>query len=250
VVRELRPSVDIVIVVAHAGREHVPAPPPYLQKAFRTIARSGVDIVVGHHPHVPQGIEIFDGVPLVYSLGNFVFYGQGRLLYRRLGYLLTIEVTRGSFTGFCLTPYVAEATGLRLLEGPERAWFFERIHAVSAILEDPEQTRSVWKAFIDSFGKAFWIRYCGGLAWPLLNFFKEPFRAAAVLRNRFSTPAHRHFMIDGFSRLIAGQMGSSPPWAKALVREWMSLQSLLVNAEWPPEHMKGEGTQRGIIDRK
>jgi isopropylmalate/homocitrate/citramalate synthase len=31
---------------------------------------AGADAVIGHHPHVPQGIEIRDGVPILYSLGN------------------------------------------------------------------------------------------------------------------------------------------------------------------------------------
>ena len=34
---------------------------------------AGADAVVGHHPHVLQGVEIHAGVPIIYSLGNFVF---------------------------------------------------------------------------------------------------------------------------------------------------------------------------------
>lgn len=36
---------------------------------------AGADIVVGGHPHVTQGAEIYRGRPIIYSLGNFVFDG-------------------------------------------------------------------------------------------------------------------------------------------------------------------------------
>jgi hypothetical protein len=230
-VRNLRPAADVLVVIAHAGREYVPAPPPYLQKAFRRIARAGADIVVGHHPHVPQGIEIFDGVPLVYSLGNFIFFREDKVVYRLLGYLLTLEIAGRRLAGFNLAPYVAETTGLRLLDGRERAWFLERLRHASSMLEEEKETREVWNAFIDSFGRRFWTRNLGGLAWPLTDMLKKPLKATAVLQNRFVTPAHRRFMIDGFSRLMSGRLGSAPSWAKALVREWMSLEGLPIGGD-------------------
>jgi len=46
-------------------------------KADREFARSlidsGVDLILGHHPHIVQNIEEINGVPVVYSLGNFIF---------------------------------------------------------------------------------------------------------------------------------------------------------------------------------
>lgn len=39
----------------------------------------GVDIVIGHHPHVLQGIEVKDGATICYSIGNFVFGGNANL---------------------------------------------------------------------------------------------------------------------------------------------------------------------------
>ena len=37
--------------------------------------RAGADLVIGHHPHVVQGIDYIEGVPVVYSLGNLCFGG-------------------------------------------------------------------------------------------------------------------------------------------------------------------------------
>ncbi len=64
---------DIVIAYIHAGMEYKPVPEPDVVIRFRALIRAGADAVIGHHPHVPQGIEYVDGKPIVYSLGNFVF---------------------------------------------------------------------------------------------------------------------------------------------------------------------------------
>ena len=64
---------DVVVVVAHGGVEYVPFPPPQRQTQLRGFVEAGADLVVGHHPHVPQGWEVHHGTPIFYSLGNFRF---------------------------------------------------------------------------------------------------------------------------------------------------------------------------------
>ena len=66
----------IVIVVMHWGSELAPAPFPWQQAMGRTFIDAGADAVVGHHPHVVQGIERYRGKPIAYSLGNFAFGGN------------------------------------------------------------------------------------------------------------------------------------------------------------------------------
>ena len=64
---------DLVIAFVHAGLEYHPDPEPDVVMRFRALTRAGADIVIGHHPHVPQGVEVVGGKTIVYSLGNFVF---------------------------------------------------------------------------------------------------------------------------------------------------------------------------------
>ncbi len=65
---------DLVIAFVHAGLvEYRGVPDAAVILNFRGLVRAGADAVVGHHPHVPQGVEWVDGRPIVYSLGNFVF---------------------------------------------------------------------------------------------------------------------------------------------------------------------------------
>lgn len=46
----------------------------YQRPLAATLVRAGADVVVGHHPHVLHGIELIDGRPVFYSLGNFIFH--------------------------------------------------------------------------------------------------------------------------------------------------------------------------------
>jgi poly-gamma-glutamate synthesis protein (capsule biosynthesis protein) len=64
---------DLVLVMLHAGNEYRERPPVELHALMRGLIAAGADAVIGHHPHVPQGVERFRGRPILYSLGNFVF---------------------------------------------------------------------------------------------------------------------------------------------------------------------------------
>ena len=72
-VQEAKQQVDLLIVQVHAGVEHTPVPLPEWRERFKTLARMGADVVIGSHPHVAQGFEYYQGVPLFYSLGNLYF---------------------------------------------------------------------------------------------------------------------------------------------------------------------------------
>lgn len=68
-----RKLVDLVIVSLHWGNEYVLFPSPSQIKMGRKLIDCGVDVIIGSHPHVLQGYEIYRGKPIIYSLGNFIF---------------------------------------------------------------------------------------------------------------------------------------------------------------------------------
>jgi poly-gamma-glutamate synthesis protein (capsule biosynthesis protein) len=72
---------NIRVVYFHWGREGRSTPKPYQRELAQFAADRGADLVLGSHPHVLQGSEMLkaaDGsrVPVVYSMGNFVFAGK------------------------------------------------------------------------------------------------------------------------------------------------------------------------------
>jgi hypothetical protein len=66
-------DVDLVILCIHSDLEFTNYPAPWKVRLSRKLARAGADIIVHHHPHTLQGIEIFEGSLIAYSLGNFIF---------------------------------------------------------------------------------------------------------------------------------------------------------------------------------
>ena len=70
----MRAQADVVIVSMHWGYEYTHGVNAEQKKLGRLLVDNGADLVLGHHPHAPQGIEFYRGKPIVYSLGNFLFY--------------------------------------------------------------------------------------------------------------------------------------------------------------------------------
>lgn len=67
---------NLVIVSFHWGEERATVPNEIQKDLAHIAVDNGADLVVGHHPHVLQGIETYNGKKIVYSLGNFCFGGN------------------------------------------------------------------------------------------------------------------------------------------------------------------------------
>lgn len=70
---------DVIIYFAHWGKEYSPCHNKRQERMAQYAINSGADIVIGSHPHVPQGISVMDGVPVLWSLGNLCFGGTHEL---------------------------------------------------------------------------------------------------------------------------------------------------------------------------
>ncbi|MGI6702584.1 MAG: CapA family protein [Clostridia bacterium] len=74
---KLKTLCDVVVVSLHWGIENSNRITPAQQQLGHKIIDWGGDIVLGHHPHVLQGIEFYNDKLIVYSLGNFIFDQNG-----------------------------------------------------------------------------------------------------------------------------------------------------------------------------
>ena len=92
-IANIRDSVDVIIINFHWGIEKQNYPgTDQIVFAHATID-AGADFIIGHHPHVLQGIEKYKGKLIAYSLGNFIFGGNSRR-YERSAILEIILNTR------------------------------------------------------------------------------------------------------------------------------------------------------------
>jgi poly-gamma-glutamate capsule biosynthesis protein CapA/YwtB (metallophosphatase superfamily) len=92
---------DWVIGFVHWGQNYHEVTDVQRDSAAQ-FAAAGYDLVVGAHPHIVQPIEVIDGMPVAYSLGNFVFGAAGRF-------------PAGAGFGLLVQATFDRATGLRLL---------------------------------------------------------------------------------------------------------------------------------------
>ena len=80
---------DNVIVYFHFGNEYSQTPNEDQVKMAHEVIDDGADVVLGAHPHVTQGIEVYNGKPIFYSLGNFVFDQQNTVTHS--AYMVKID---------------------------------------------------------------------------------------------------------------------------------------------------------------
>lgn len=80
-IKEARSQCDYLMVYVHWGIEHQEYPKEYQRVLGQQYIDAGADLVVGSHPHAPQGIEYYQGKPIVYSLGNFIFNPSNKNTY-------------------------------------------------------------------------------------------------------------------------------------------------------------------------
>lgn len=72
-IQEAKNKCDFLVVYVHWGVERETEPKEYQKTMGHQYIDAGADLVVGSHPHVLQNLEYYNGKPIVYSLGNFVF---------------------------------------------------------------------------------------------------------------------------------------------------------------------------------
>ena len=111
-IESVRSSVDIVVVSIHADLEFMETPSVPRRSAARRIAESGADIILMHHPHVPQGIEMHQGTLIAYSLGNFVFnahtsnYMKSNGVWTGKSFILEMTVGKSGVQKFSRVPFI------------------------------------------------------------------------------------------------------------------------------------------------
>ncbi|MGH3145772.1 MAG: CapA family protein, partial [Rubrobacter sp.] len=71
-IRRLRPQVDLVLVMPHWGKEYIATPEPGQVDLAHAAVDAGADLFVGGHAHWPKGMEIYEGKPIFYGVGNFL----------------------------------------------------------------------------------------------------------------------------------------------------------------------------------
>lgn len=113
IIQNAKAQCDVLIVSFHWGIEYKTVHNARQEALAHTAIDNGADMVIGHHPHVMEDIETYNGKPIVYSLGNFIF-DQPFSLETMRGMLF-----KATFTGTTLKDTKQEVVGLNKFYQPQ-----------------------------------------------------------------------------------------------------------------------------------
>ncbi len=83
---------DVVVVSMHWGSEYVFTPGAQQKEIAGHLASLGVNLVVGHHPHVVQPVRMVKDTLVIYSLGNFI--SAQKELFKLIGLMVSLDVVK------------------------------------------------------------------------------------------------------------------------------------------------------------
>ena len=142
-IRNFKNKGYLTILIAHAGVEYIPSPPPYIKSIYRSFAEEGVDLIVGHHPHVSQGFEVYKNVPIFYSLGNFTMWKKNLKKNCYNSFFLNMNIQNNKLSKINLVPFEINKSGLKLASKDE---FSKKIIELNSFLPKSDK---IWKAYLN-----------------------------------------------------------------------------------------------------
>ena len=168
--KKCKRKADIVVLIAHWGVEHYRYPSVSQRKLARELIETGADLIIGHHPHVLQGVEEIGSALVTHSLGNFVFDDihwpfadrEGRRHKRvvrlseenRKGGILKVNLSASGVSSYDLLPTYIQA---------------DRLVRIDATVERKRQVDTL----------------CSRLNWPMYAFFWRLYSMRQEWRLRF-----------------------------------------------------------------
>ncbi len=134
-IEQARGDADIVILSLHWGLENETEIHPAAIEFAHDLIDAGADVIIGHHPHVPRGVEAYGDGLIVYSLGNFIF-GHNHD-YWADNFIVEMTVGKTGLLSAQIRPVAGSGQSLfqpYLLEGQNALSVLELIQERSAVL--------------------------------------------------------------------------------------------------------------------
>ncbi len=143
-IRQLKQENDLVLVSFHWGEELRKTPKQYQRQLAHQTVEAGADLIVGHHPHIIQGLEVYRGKLIAYSLGNFVFGSYSSRATRSM--MLKLRMGTSGIEWCKIYPLNVDNREVefqpKLLQGREREAFLQELKELSKELNGEQDVIS------------------------------------------------------------------------------------------------------------
>lgn len=135
-IKELKSNSDYVIPIIHFGRENSHELEEEQVSSAHAYIDAGADMVVGHHAHTLQGVEIYNDKPIIYNLGNFLFNNEtiDTALFK-------VNLNKDGSMEYYIVPALQKDSKTEVLEGDDKLRVINDINSWSI------------NASLDEFGK-------------------------------------------------------------------------------------------------
>ena len=133
---------DYVIVVFHGGNEFNPLPSPDTVDRYRLVCDMGADAVVGGHTHCPQGYEMYNKKPIVYSMGNFLFQSSSQKDEKNswyYGYMSILKIDDGISLESVPYRFNNKADSIKIFKGNDKRIMLEYVDKLCEIIKNSDE---------------------------------------------------------------------------------------------------------------
>lgn len=223
-INDARKKGYLPIIFFHGGNEINPFPSPGKKELYRHFIDLGAASVIAMHTHCPQGYEIYNGAPIIYSMGNFFFPYDENLQNKSwfYGYMTELSITCDDIK-LQIIPYKFDFNNHTVLSGDEKDEFMKYIEYINKpILDD-----KLLKKYFDA-----WCVMLGINCYSVHVVYKDtmPENGASEVsatKNIFSCEAHNELITHMLKLIYDGRVKE----AEEKICEIKILQKLQI-----PEH--------------
>lgn len=144
-IKELRArdDIDFIVPLIHFGRENSHDLEKVQVESAKAYIDAGADVIVGHHAHVLQGVEFYNGKPIIYNLGNFLFNPETIDTA-----LFQIKLSSKGTMEYYMIPALQKNSSTEVLEGSEKQRVIDELNSwsVNAAITEDGKIEEKWVA--------------------------------------------------------------------------------------------------------
>jgi poly-gamma-glutamate synthesis protein (capsule biosynthesis protein) len=184
---------DAVLVFIHGGNEFNPFPSPRMIKLYRAFVRAGASAVIGTHPHVPQGFEIYLGSPIFYSLGNLLFPKNSDIPFWNYGFAVKLYLYKKNVTQFEVIPVVQTPgqSSVDEMDLQEKTKFLKYLKTLSQPISSQQKIENLWSGWCAMHGPT-WLQYFTELSLPVSE---KQRNVLTLMKNLIRCEAHNELVV-------------------------------------------------------